>query len=254
IEHEIRSQIALIRAGRGAEIVQCTKLWDPDQKTTRVMRSKEDAADYRYFPDPDLPPLEIPQERIDRIRASMPELPRIREQRFQTAFGLDSVAAKDLTAEADIAAYFEGLVEAGCTPRLAANWTREEAIRLSHETAKPIGEAAPLPRMAALIKLVEGGKVARVVAKMECTELFAAGAEPEAYFTAKGMIQVQDAGQLAAWVAEVIAAEPKVVADVQAGKMAAIGRLVGQTMKKSGGKTDPNAAKAEICKQLGVTA
>jgi aspartyl-tRNA(Asn)/glutamyl-tRNA(Gln) amidotransferase subunit B len=254
IEHEIKDQIALYRAGRGAEIKQATKLWDPDQRVTRLMRTKEDAADYRYFPDPDLPPLEISQARIDAIRTTMPELPRAREERFMSAFGFDRAMAHELTAEAPIADYFEALVRDGVKPKLAANWTREEAIRLANERHLPLSEAAPIALMAKLIKLVDAGTVARVVAKAECTGLFAAKADPEAYFKAKGMIQVQDAGQLSAWVKQALEQEAKVVADVKGGKLAAIGRLVGVTMKVAGGKAEPNAVKAEICRQLGIAA
>jgi aspartyl-tRNA(Asn)/glutamyl-tRNA(Gln) amidotransferase subunit B len=219
------------------------------------MRSKEEAADYRYFPDPDLPPLVIAPERIDAIRMTMPELPGAREERFMKAFGFERAVAHELTAEAGIADYFEALVKEGVKPRLASNWTREEAMRLANETHKPLVEAAPIMVMAKLVKLVDEGKVARVVAKMECGELFAnPGTDPESYFKAKGMIQVQDAGQLTGWVAQAIAQEPKVVEDIKGGKLAAVGRLVGVTMKLSGGKAEPNAVKAELLKQLGVTA
>ncbi|MBA3708573.1 MAG: Asp-tRNA(Asn)/Glu-tRNA(Gln) amidotransferase subunit GatB [Planctomycetes bacterium] len=252
IEHEIKDQIALYRAGRGAEIKQATKLWDPDQRVTRLMRIKEDAADYRYFPDPDLPPLVIARERVDAIRMTMPELPRAREARFMKSFGFERAMAHELTAEAPIADYFEALVREGVKPKLGANWTREEAMRLANERHLPLGDAAPIALMAKLVKLVDEGKVARVVAKAECTELFAAKTDPEAYFTAKGMIQVQDAGQLSAWVKQALEQESKVVADVKGGKTAAIGRLVGVTMKVAGGKAEPNAVKAEICKQLGI--
>ncbi|MEK7414999.1 MAG: Asp-tRNA(Asn)/Glu-tRNA(Gln) amidotransferase subunit GatB [Planctomycetota bacterium] len=251
IEFEIRRQVALCRAGRVAEIVQVTMLWDPDRKTTQVMRGKENAADYRYFPDPDLPPLHLPAARVDAIRANLPELPRPRQERFLSAFALDRTVARELTAEREIADYFERLIALGAKPRLAANWTREEALRLANEHSKPLETVAPSATMAALIKLVDEAKVARVVAKAECTELFASGQEPEGYFTAKGMIQVQDAGALAAWVKQAIEQEPKAAADVKAGKGSAIGRLVGVTMKLSGGKVDPNAVKAEILKQLG---
>ncbi len=253
IDYEIQNQIALYRAGRGSEIVQQTKLWDPDQKVTRPMRGKENAADYRYFPDPDLPPLHISKARIEEIRAAMPELPNVRERRFVSEYGLEVAAARELTMEEETANYFEAIVKAGAKPKLAANWTREEAVRLANEQHKPLTVAAPIATMAKLVLLVEGGKVARVVAKMECPELFASGADPEKYFTDKGMIQVQDAGQLTEWVKQVIAQEPKAVADVQNGKTAAMGRLVGVTMKLSGGKTDPNAVRAELMKQMGIT-
>jgi aspartyl-tRNA(Asn)/glutamyl-tRNA(Gln) amidotransferase subunit B len=252
IEYEIARQTGLCRAGRTAEIVQCTVLWDPDAKCTRVMRSKEDAADYRYFPDPDLPPLHLPPAQVEAARAALPELPRIRQERFQRDYGLDRAAARELTAEKSYADYVERLIALGAKPRLAANWTREEALRLANESGRPIAEAAPPELLARIIALVDGGKVARVVAKGECAAILASGADPETHFTAKGMIQVQDAGQLAAWVAQVLAAEPKAVADIKAGKQAAIGRLIGATMKLSGGKTDPNAVRAEVLKQIGA--
>ncbi len=251
IEYEIRRQTGLCKAGRIAEIVQTTVLWDPDAKCTRLMRSKEDAADYRYFPDPDLPPLHLPTERVAAIRAAMPELPAAREARFVAQFGLDPAVARELTMERTTADYVEALIGLGAKPRLAANWTREEAIRLANESGRPLLEAAPLPLMSKLISLVDGGKVARVVAKSELAGLLASDQEPEAYFTARGMIQVQDAGALTAWVAQIIAAEPKVVADIKGGNDKAIGRLVGATMKLSGGKADPATVKAEIIRQIG---
>lgn len=252
IQHEIAQQVALHRAGRYSEIYQCTKLWDPDQKTTRVMRTKEAAADYRYFPDPDLPPLLLTSEQVQKIKSGMPELPRAREARFRTAFGLERAAATELTAESTVADYFEALVNRGCSAKLAANWTREEAIRLANEQHKPLNIAAPLAVMAELVQLVAAGTVARVVAKAECTALFASGQAPTAYFTAKGQIQVQDTAALAQFVAQTIAQEVKVVEDIKGGKLAAVGRLVGVTMKLSGGKLNPNDVKAELGKQLGV--
>jgi aspartyl-tRNA(Asn)/glutamyl-tRNA(Gln) amidotransferase subunit B len=252
IDYEISNQIALIRAGRGSEIVQETKLWDPDLKVTRAMRGKENAADYRYFPDPDLPPLHIPAARTSSIRATMPELPRAREERFIKDFAFENALAHELTAEREIADYFEALLRLGIKPRLAANWTREEAMRLANDLHRSLSEAAPLAKMAQLITLVDEGKVARVVAKMDCTELFSSGEDPVGFFTKRGKIQVQDAGQLSAWVTAIIVQEAKVVADVRGGKFAALGRLIGATMKLSGGKADPNAVKAEFVKQLGI--
>ena len=251
IEYEIARQVGLCRAGRGAEIVQTTVLWDPDATCTRVMRGKEDAADYRYFPDPDLPPLHLPAARVAEIRAAMPELPRVRQARFVSQYGLEPAVARELTGEITVADYVEELIRLGSKPRLAANWTREEAIRLANESGRPIAEAAPAAILAAVINLIDAGKVARVVAKAELPAILAGGEAPEAYFTARGMIQVQDAGALSAWVAQIIAAEPKVVADIKGGNDKAIGRLVGATMKLSGGKADPAAVKAEIVKQLG---
>jgi aspartyl-tRNA(Asn)/glutamyl-tRNA(Gln) amidotransferase subunit B len=255
IDYEIANQIALIRAGRGAEIRQQTKLWDPDAKMTKPMRGKEEAADYRYFPDPDLPPLHLPPERVAAIRATMPELPRDREARLVKEHGLDPAVARELTMDREVADYFEELVKKGkVKPNLAANWTREESLRLAAKWHQPIGVAAPFQVMSGVINLVSSGMVARVVAKQEIDNVFAAvtgDQDVKAYFEKKGMIQVQDAGQLSTWVAQVIQTEAKAAADVKAGKTAAIGRLVGVTMKLSGGKAEPNAVKTEILKQLG---
>jgi aspartyl-tRNA(Asn)/glutamyl-tRNA(Gln) amidotransferase subunit B len=250
IEYEASAQVALHKAGRYHEVVQETKLWDPDLKVTRPMRSKEQAADYRYFPDPDLTPLIISAERISSVRAAMPELPRAREQRFIKDYTLDRTAAHELTAEMEIAEYFEALIAAGAKPRLAANWTREEATRMANERHLSLQAAAPVATMAKLIQLVDEGKVARVVAKEESNALFASGEDAEAYFSTRGKIQVQDAGQLTTWVAQAISQEAKVVADYRSGKQAAIGRLVGVTMKLSGGRADPNSVKAELQRQL----
>jgi aspartyl-tRNA(Asn)/glutamyl-tRNA(Gln) amidotransferase subunit B len=157
ITYEIGRQVALCRAGRQAEIVQTTVLWDPDQKCTKVMRGKEDAADYRYFPDPDLPPLHLPAAQVDAIRAAMPELPRARQERFVAQYGLEPKVARELTAEREIADYLEELVRLGAKPRLAANWTREEALRLANASGRPLAEAAPVAQMAKIIALVDGG-------------------------------------------------------------------------------------------------
>ena len=143
ITYEIARQSGLCRAGRGAEIVQATVLWDPDAKVTRAMRSKEDAADYRYFPDPDLPPLHLPAARVEAIRAAMPELPAARQARFMAEHGIERAAAIELTQERAVADYVEELIRLGAKPRLAANWTREEALRLANESGRPIAEAAP---------------------------------------------------------------------------------------------------------------
>jgi aspartyl-tRNA(Asn)/glutamyl-tRNA(Gln) amidotransferase subunit B len=248
---EIAHQTARWQTGRYAdEVVQETKLWDPDAQVTRSMRGKEGAADYRYFPDPDLPLLCISAERIARRRALLPERPRDREQRYRTAFALPAPVAAVLCAERATADYFETLVAAGIAPKAAANWTREEVLRRAGQERRPPAEAAPPAIMAALITLVEAGRVARIVAKGACDELFAAGEEPAAFFARRGMLQERDDTRLAAWVAAALAAEPRAAADVRGGKTAAIGRLVGCAMKLSGGAADPKAVREEIIRQL----
>ena len=198
------------------------------------MRGKEGAADYRYFPDPDLPPLILSVEEIAGIKAELPELPREREDRFVNELKVKAATAAELTAEKDVADYFEALIAAGCNVKSAANWTREEALRLVSESKLPIDQAAPLAKMAELVKLVDDNKVARVVAKEFADELFASDEMPTAFFESRGKIQEQDDDQLNAWIDEVLAANPQVVEQIQGGKVAAVGRLVGNTMKLSG--------------------
>ena len=253
IAYEIEQQIALHRAGRYDEVRQCTKLWNPDDRITQVMReAKEDADEYRYFPDPDLPPLQIDDARIDRLRVALPELPRQRQERFVADWGLHPAVAAELTAERDIADYAEALVDRGIAAKLAANWTREEGLRLAAATGRPLAQAAPLATMAELIQLVAADQVARVVAKGACDELFASGEAPRTWFDARGMLQEQDDEALAGWVAEAIAANDKAVADIKAGNRKAAGRLVGAVMKASGGKANPKAVQPEVLKQLGI--
>ncbi|MDA3963533.1 MAG: Asp-tRNA(Asn)/Glu-tRNA(Gln) amidotransferase GatCAB subunit B, partial [Planctomycetota bacterium] len=168
--------------------------------------------------------------------------------------GLARQVAVDLTAEREVADYFEALLAAGISTKLAANWTREEALRLAADKGTAITEAAPIAKMAALIRLVDESKVARVVAKGESDALFACDEEPEAYFTSRGMIQETDSAALDEWVAAVVADNAAVVEQIQGGNVKAIGRLVGAAMKLSGGKADPKAVKAAIAAKLGVEA
>lgn len=253
IDYEVSNQTALKKAGRyDSEVVQETKLWDPDNKVTKSMRGKEGAADYRYFPEPDLPPLFISDERIAAIKKTMPEMPAPRQQRFVREYGMSEKVALELTDEQKTADYFEQLIERKVSAKLAANWTREEALRLAGLKHLSLLEAAPIDKMAAMIILVADDKVARVIAKKECDALFASDESPSDYFTSRGMIQEQDDDQLTAWVAQAINENDAVVADIQGGKLAAAGRLVGAVMKISGGKANPKTIKPEVFKQLGV--
>ncbi len=255
INHEVQQQIAYKQAGTYDDVVkQVTKLWDPDTKTTADMRGKEGAADYRYFPEPDLPPLLISDERINEIKSEMPEMPRIRQERFVKEYGFKEKVANELCADQETANYFERLVEKKVPARLAANWTREEAMRLANVKHQALEEAAPIDKMAEVIILVDEGKVARVVARAACDELFDSEETATEYFTSRGQIQEQDDDSLAAWVAQAIEENPKVVEDIKGGKMAAVGRLVGATMKATGGKANPKSVQPEVLKQLGIEA
>ena len=213
LHFEIEQQSALYRAGRYDEVVQATKLWDPDAKVTQVMRTKEDEADYRYFPDPDLPPLDLSEEHLDRLRGELPELPAARAQRFVSELGFSEALASELTQERDVADYVEAVIAAGAPPRLAANWTREEALRRAGGADNiAIADATPAALLAEVICLVDNGDVARVVAKDVCDELFEAGGSAKDFFAERGLIQVRDEGQLQSWIDEVLAANAQVVA------------------------------------------
>ncbi|TVR45910.1 MAG: Asp-tRNA(Asn)/Glu-tRNA(Gln) amidotransferase subunit GatB [Planctomycetota bacterium] len=249
---EIEQQSALWRAGRYAEVVQATKLWDPDAKVTQVMRTKEEEADYRYFPDPDLPPVVVSQETLDAWRAALPELPAVRAQRFIADYDFSESLAGELTGECEVADYVEALIAAGAPPRLAANWTREEALRRHGGRGHAMSEASPVAALAEIIQLVDGGEVARVVAKEVLDECLDSGLPPREFFSQRGLIQVRDAGQLEAWIAQALADNPQVVADIEGGNHKALGRLVGATMKLSAGQGDPKAINAALRTRFGI--
>ncbi|TVR12635.1 MAG: Asp-tRNA(Asn)/Glu-tRNA(Gln) amidotransferase subunit GatB [Planctomycetota bacterium] len=250
---EIEQQSALWRAGRYREVIQATKLWDPDNKVTQMMRSKEQEADYRYFPDPDLPPLSLSQQWVDGLQAALPELPSDRCTRMQRDYGLSQSLAEELCSERPLADYVEAVIAAGAPARLAANWTREEALRRSAETGLSVAEATPVVLMAEVICLVDAGEVARVVAKDHFDAIVESGHSARDYCDQQGLIQVRDAGALQAWVEQAIAENPQAVADIRGGNHKAIGRLVGATMKASGGQADPKAVQEALRAALEIS-
>ena len=241
IVHEAKRQIDLIEAGD--RVVQETRLYDPDRDETRSMRSKEDAMDYRYFPDPDLLPLEIDAAWIERVRAELPELPAAKRTRFATAYGLSDYDAGLLTADAATAGYFEQVV-AALQPgqaKLAANWINGDVAAAVNAAA---GSIATCPvdaaRLAGLLVRVADGTINQKAAK----EVFAAlwsgeGATADAVIESRGLRQISDASALVAIVEAVLAANPKSVEEFRAGKEKAFNALVGQVMKQSRGKANP---------------
>jgi aspartyl-tRNA(Asn)/glutamyl-tRNA(Gln) amidotransferase subunit B len=225
-------------------IVQETRLWDAAREETRSMRSKEYAHDYRYFPEPDLPPLVVEPAWVDAVRASLPELPAARRARFERAFGLSAYDADVLTQRKDIADYFEAGIAAGAAPKDMANWTMTEVLRIVREEKLddalvirdwPVSAA----QLAGLIELVAGGQVNRNTAKALLPKLRGTDQHPAALVAAEGLAQVSDRGALEAIVADVLARSPEQVAQWKAGKEKVLGFLVGQVMKASGGKAAP---------------
>ena len=249
IDYEARRQIALLEDGK--EVVQETRLFDPDKGETRSMRSKEEAHDYRYFPDPDLLPLEIEQDWVDEIAANLPELPDEKKARFIKDFGLSDYDASVLTAEHENAAYFEAVAD-GRDGKLAANWVINELFgRLKKEdhdiTESPVGPA----QLGGIVELITKGDISGKIAKELFEIVYTEGGDPAQIVEERGMKQVTDTGAIEAAVDEVIAANPAQVEKAQANPKLA-GWFVGQVMKATGGKANPKAVNEIVSKKLGL--
>ncbi|BDE69260.1 Asp-tRNA(Asn)/Glu-tRNA(Gln) amidotransferase subunit GatB [Delftia lacustris] len=239
IDYEIRWQIEEIEDGR--RIQQATVLFDPDTGETRSMRTKEDAADYRYFPDPDLPPLVVAPEWVEQVRADMPELPRAMAARFVEQYGLPEYDATTLTQSQAMAAYFEDTARACNAPKLASNWIMGEiSRRLNTEEIGMEAAKVSSAQLAALIQRIGDGTISNNAAKQVFEALWSGeGSDVDAIIEAKGLKQMNDTGALEKIIDEVIAANPANVEQYRAGKDKAFNALVGQVMKASKGKANP---------------
>jgi aspartyl-tRNA(Asn)/glutamyl-tRNA(Gln) amidotransferase subunit B len=250
IDYEIRWQIEELEDGRAIE--QATVLFNPDTGETRAMRTKEDAADYRYFPDPDLPPLVIAPEWVESTRAQMTELPRAMAARFVQDYGLPEYDATTLTQSKAMAAYFEAAAQASSHAKLASNWIMGEVSRRlnSEETGienAKVGSA----QLAALIQRISDGTISNNAARQVFDALWSGeGSEVDAVIEAKGLKQMNDSGALEKIIDEVIAANPDNVAQFKAGKDKAFNALVGQAMKASKGKANPAQVNELLRKRL----
>jgi aspartyl-tRNA(Asn)/glutamyl-tRNA(Gln) amidotransferase subunit B len=250
IDYEIDRQIAVIESG--GTIVQETRLWNERENKTYTMRSKEDAHDYRYFPEPDLPPLEVNAALIEQWRAEMPELPEAKRQRFVSEYGLAMDEAGTLIAERELAAYYEAAAKTANNPRAAANWVLSELLRELKNSNKSIAESTtPAEHLGALIRLIDDGTISGKIAKDVFAEMWATGRAPDAIIEEKGLVQITDAGAIEKVVGEVIAANPKQVEAYRAGRTALVGFFVGQVMKLSGGKANPQAVNEIVKAKLG---
>jgi len=252
IDFEVQWQIDLLEDGGAVQ--QATVLFDPDSGETRAMRSKEDAHDYRYFPDPDLPPLVIAPEWIERVRSTMPELPGAMAARFQRDYALPAYDAAMMTQSKAFAAYFEEAARSSGQAKLAANWLMGEVSRrLNNESieidAAPVRPAA----LAELIKRITDGTVSNNGARQVFDALWSAeGSDVDALIEAKGLKQMSDAGELERIVDEVLAANTKSVEEYRAGKEKAFNALVGQAMKATKGKGNPTQVNELLKKKLGA--
>ena len=259
IDYEVRWQIEKIEDGHA--IQQATVLFNPDTGETRAMRTKEDAADYRYFPDPDLPPLVISREWVERVRSEMAELPRVMAERFVTQYGLPEYDATTLTQSKAMAAYFEATAKACGQAKLASNWIMGELSRRMN--ADDLGiEQLPVKatQLGALIQRIADDTISNNAAKQVFDALWSEGedaqgtsgaARVDAIIEAKGLKQMNDAGALEAIIDEVLAANPKNVEEFKAGNTKALNGLVGPIMKVSKGKANPAQVNALLLKKLG---
>ena len=250
IDYEIRWQIEQLEDGYAIE--QATVLFNPDTGETRAMRTKEDAADYRYFPDPDLPPLVIAPEWIEQVKAAMPELPRAMAERFVQQYGLPEYDATTLTQSQAMAAYFEEAAQACGQPKLASNWVMGEiSRRLNTEEIGMEAVKVSSAQLGQLIARISDNTISNNAAKQVFEALWVGeGSEVDAVIAAKGLKQMNDTGALEAIIAEVIAANPANVEQYKAGKDKAFNALVGQVMKASKGKANPAQVNALLKAKL----
>jgi aspartyl-tRNA(Asn)/glutamyl-tRNA(Gln) amidotransferase subunit B len=238
IEFEARRQIGILEDG--GKIVQETRLYDSDRNETRSMRSKEDAQDYRYFPDPDLLPLVISPADIDRVKAGMPELPAQKRERYAKEFDLPAYDVALLTESREKAAYFEKSVVPGVPPKLAANWLNGEfASRLNDAGLDFDAPPVAAEEFAKLLARIHDGTVSQKAAKDVLADMWAGKGGADAIIASKGLTQISDSGAIEKIVDEALAANPKLVEDYKSGKEKAFNALVGQVMKRSQGKANP---------------
>jgi aspartyl-tRNA(Asn)/glutamyl-tRNA(Gln) amidotransferase subunit B len=247
LEYEMSRQAEIL--GEGGVVVQETRLWDVHKSQTAVMRSKEGAHDYRYFPDPDLLPVTLDPEWIEELRTTIPELPSSRLQRFVKDYQLSEYDAGILTDSKGVADYFESCVTLFPHPKTVSNWVTGELLREWH-ASNTAPEDSPLKpeRLIELLELVDSGTISLKAARDLFPELFSSGISPEQLVKEKGLVQVSDEGQLTAMIEEVVAVHEAQVEQYRGGKEAVLGFLVGQVMKASKGKANPGKVN-ELLKQ-----
>ena len=250
IDYEIARQIDLIEGG--GRVVQETRLWDSATGRTNSMRSKEEAHDYRYFPEPDLPPLVVDEARIARVRSTMPELPAARRRRFVEQYAIPEYDAGVLTESAGLADYFEAVAAAAGNPKGASNWVMGELLRVMNERGHdPRTQPLQAERLAGLIKLIDNGTISSSIGKDVFAKMYESARSADEIVADEGLAQIGDESALLEIIRGMIAANPDAVAQYRAGKMQAFGFLVGQVMKASKGKANPKLANDLLKKELG---
>jgi aspartyl-tRNA(Asn)/glutamyl-tRNA(Gln) amidotransferase subunit B len=249
IEFEVDRQRSVLESG--GRLVQETRLWDDRALETRVMRSKEEAHDYRYFPEPDLPPLTVSEEFIKRVRSSMPELPEARRRRFMEQYGLSFSDASQLTSERSLADYYEHAAEAAGNPRATANWLRSELLR-ELETAGLLASASPVSpeELGALVRMIDEAKISGKQGKDILVEMFKTGKSAGRIVEEQGLVQVSDTAEIDGLIDEVLVANPPQLESYRAGKETLFGFFVGQVMKASKGKANPKVVNERLREKL----
>lgn len=238
IEYEALRQAEILEDG--GKIIQETRTWDEKEGVTKSMRTKEEANDYRYFPEPDLAPFTVSEEYIEDIRKTLPELPDERRERYIANFGLSSTDAQYMTNDKDTSDYFEKVVAAGADPKASVNWIMGEFASQLSNAGIEIAKAPVTPEnLAKLLALIAKGTISGKIAKKVFAEMWKDGADPEEIVKAQGLVQISDTGALKELVVKVIANNPKAVEDFKTGKKKAVGALVGQIMKETKGKANP---------------
>src|SRR5688572_3633118 len=249
VEFEVARHIKLLESG--GRVLQETRLWDDRALETRLMRSKEEAHDYRYFPEPDLPPLIVTKEFVDDVRESMPELPEQRIKRFAEQYALSFAEASQLVSERSLADYYEAAAKASGNPRGAANWIRSELLRELEAAGKSaVDSPVPAEELGTLIRLIDDGKISGKQAKDVLVEMFKTGKGVLSIIQEQGLVQVSDTGEIDALIDEVMTANPDQVASYRGGKEALIGFFVGQVIKASHGKANPKIVNERLRAKL----
>jgi aspartyl-tRNA(Asn)/glutamyl-tRNA(Gln) amidotransferase subunit B len=250
IEYEIERQIAAVESGE--PIIQETRLWDEGSQTTRTMRIKEGSSDYRYFPEPDLGPIEVADSQRENWKAELPELPYEKRHRYQESLGLSPYDTRVITDDRATSAYFEATIAAGAPAKPAANWVMGDiGAYLNANTGTSIADLKLTPAMLAeLIDLIESGTISNKIAKDILPELLESGGSPKAIIDKKGLVQVSDPAVIEAAIDEVIAAFPNELEQYKSGKTKMLGFFVGQVLRKTGGKADPKMTNQLVAKKL----
>jgi aspartyl-tRNA(Asn)/glutamyl-tRNA(Gln) amidotransferase subunit B len=249
LEFELRRQRAVLEDGDS--VVQETRLWDAARGVTLPMRGKEEAHDYRYFPDPDLVPVEISPEWIETIRKSLPELPEAQRRRFSEEYGLPEYDSEVLTSSKALAAFFEQCVRLHPQPKTVSNWIMVELMRELKREEKEIEHCPIRPsQLAALLDLIQGGVISGKLAKTVFEEMFQTGQDPKAIVEAKGIVQMTDPDLILPVVDEVLGASPVQVAEYRAGKNKVFGYFVGEVMKRTRGQANPKLVNELLKKKL----